>query len=194
MAHHPKPDPTWRLEIVPIRDDVNMSTQKPSGLVDAVTGYCRTSGSIRVHSNDNLLRRQVKAGISRRSDFPLRRESTALLVIDIQRYLSDSAADHAYFHQTAFPRMIQNANLLMRCFRKVRDNNDPESVSSLQTSNGGEVIFTYLQAATTDGRDISLDYKLSGPLLAKIPRFGTPFDELFCDECRPAARPSHWKG
>jgi len=122
------------------------------------------------------LRRQVRAGVSQRSDFPLRTETAGFLVIDIQKYLS--YADHEYFSQEALPRMHQNTNLLMRKFRQVRDSLPAEGC-------GCEVIFTYLQAATNDGRDISLDYKLSGPLLADIPRVGASHDELFCDECKP---------
>lgn len=122
------------------------------------------------------LRRQVRAGVSQRSDFPLRSETAALLVIDIQQYLS--CADHPYFSRESLPRMLQNTNLLMNTFRQVRDSLPAESC-------GCEVIFTYLQAATKDGRDISVDYKLSGPLLADIPRVGASYDELFCDDCKP---------
>ena len=50
---------------------------------------------------------------------------------------------------------------------------------------GSEVIFTYLQACTNDARDISLDYKLSGPLLAGIPRVNCDPKELFLEDCHP---------
>lgn len=130
------------------------------------------------------LRDQVRAGKSVRGDFPLSSQKTALLIIDIQKYLSqpsspDDAEKNVYFYQESLPPVVKNIQKLAQAFRVIRD--DPD----FPPMTGCEVIFTYLQSATRDGRDISLDYKLSGPRLANIPRVDTPFDDLFMDECRP---------
>jgi nicotinamidase-related amidase/Sec-independent protein translocase protein TatA len=53
-------------------------------------------------------------------------------------------------------------------------------------STGCEVIFTYLQSTTKDNRDISLDYQLSGPLLAQIPNVTTSMEDLFLPELMPS--------
>jgi len=116
------------------------------------------------------LRDGVKPGVSRRYDFPLVGSKAALLIIDVQQYLSSPASPgqaKEYFYRESLPPAVQNIQKLAQAFRVVRD--DPEAVSK----TGCEVIFTYLQAATNDGRDISLDYKLSGPKLNEIPRVGT---------------------
>lgn len=65
----------------------------------------------------------------------------------------------------------------------VRD--DPEATKKRTGGGGSEVIFTYLQSCTKDARDISLDYKLSGPLLAGIPRVNCDYNDLFLKECHP---------
>jgi nicotinamidase-related amidase len=120
----------------------------------------------------SLLER-VKPGISRRVDFALRRSKCALLVIDIQSYLT--YPEHDYFHQIALPRAIQNIEKLAAQFRSIRD--------ASSSSGGCEVLFIYLQSLTKDRRDISLDYKLSGPMLAGIPRLGD--SNIFLPECQP---------
>lgn len=119
------------------------------------------------------LREQVQPGVSRRTDFALRSSKAALLVIDIQKYLS--YAEHEYFDQFSFPRAVKSIERLVHKFRSARDN--PASAT------GCEVIFTYLQSVTKDGRDISLDYKLSGPALANIPRVSD--GDIFWKDCLP---------
>jgi ureidoacrylate peracid hydrolase len=115
----------------------------------------------------------VKPGISRRVDFALRQSKSALLIVDIQKYLT--YPEHDYFHQTSLPRALQNIEKLAHQFRSVRD--------SPSTAAGCEVIFVYLQSTTNDCRDISLDYKLSGPMLANMPRVGDA--EIFLQDCQP---------
>lgn len=127
----------------------------------------------------------IAPGISQRTDFALQHSVTALLVIDVQSYLSPHAAegnDNNYFTQESFPRAIGNIDQLVRQFRVVRD----EAINQHPHNGGGcEVIFTFLQSMTNDRRDISLDYKLSGPLLANIPTPVQKFNEIFCNECLP---------
>jgi ureidoacrylate peracid hydrolase len=119
------------------------------------------------------LRTSVKPGLSRRSDFPLRRHATALLIIDVQRYLS--YPDQEYYSQDSFPRAVKNIDRLTKRFRSVRD----------ASERGCEIIFTHIQSATKDRRDISIDYKLSGETLANIPRAGDDDASIFWEDCCP---------
>ena len=110
------------------------------------------------------LKEHVKPGESKRDQFPLVPSKVALLIIDIQEHLSTPSSvqeeqEHAYFYQTSLPRATQNIQELVQQTRRQRDSQ----------SQGCEVIFTYLEALTQDCRDVSLDYKLSGPSLANIP-------------------------
>jgi ureidoacrylate peracid hydrolase len=118
-------------------------------------------------SSDTLhmsLKEQVRPGQSRRTQFPLVLSKVALLVIDIQEYLSHPSSkqdeeEHAFFYRTSLPRTVCNVEKLLKQIRQQRDSQ----------SQGCEVIFTYLEALTPDCRDVSLDYKLSGPHLATLP-------------------------
>jgi ureidoacrylate peracid hydrolase len=110
------------------------------------------------------LKEHVKPGETKRDQFPLVPSKVALLIIDIQEYLSSPSSvqdeqGHAYFYQTSLPRATQNIQELVQQTRRRRDSQ----------AQGCEVIFTYLEALTQDCRDVSLDYKLSGPSLANIP-------------------------
>ena len=115
---------------------------------------------------------RVKPGISRRVDFSLRRNKCALLIIDVQKYLTYPG--HEHFHKFALPRAMKNIETMAYHFRSVRDT---------PNATGCEVIFTYVQSSTKDGRDMSLDYKLSGPMLANIPRIGDT--DVFVPDCMP---------
>ncbi len=127
------------------------------------------------------LREQVRLGVSKRSDFPLRPEKTALLVVDVQMYCCEGGSE--YYREESLPRMISNIESLLRRFRGLRDD-VTESVGDGRRT-GCEVIFTAIQALTNDGRDVSLDYKLSGPYFAGIPKVGAPLDEVFLPSIRP---------
>jgi Glutamine synthetase len=133
----------------------------------------------------------VKPGTFARSDFKLIPSATALLIIDVQDHLSSTASfahgrdDHddeedddsnsAYFFTTSLPRAIQNMVKLAKTMRSLRENpstrrgNNSSTDTRPTTTGGCEVIVTYLQSQTPDCRDISLDYKLSGPKLCNIP-------------------------
>ena len=97
----------------------------------------------------------VKPGCSR--NIPCRATETALLVVDVQEYCSrpgrglfkdSSRLDMPYFFERV-DKMVSNIQRLLRAAR----------------SSNVEVIYTVIEALTSDGRDQSLDYKLSGPLL-----------------------------
>ena len=107
----------------------------------------------------------VVPGRSKRTDFPLTRSKVALLIIDIQKYLSQPSSvqeeeENSYFYKVALPRTVSNIERLLKTVRQHRD----------EEGKGCEVVFVYLEALTSDCRDVSLDYKLSGPRLAALPR------------------------
>jgi len=89
-------------------------------------------------------------------DLPLVAGQTAVLIIDVQRYCSlpgegchDIARERMPYFFDRVDSMVTNLAQLLECARAV----------------GAEVIYTFIECLTADGRDSSLDYKLSGPLL-----------------------------
>ena len=115
--------------------------------------------------------KMVKPGSSR--NIPCRATETALLVIDVQEYCSRpgrgvfkdrSRSDMPYFFEQV-DKMVSNIQRLLRAAR----------------SANVEVMYTVIEALTSDGRDQSLDYKLSGPLF--VPK-GHP-DSAVLPEIRP---------
>ncbi len=84
---------------------------------------------------------------------PIQKTNTALLIIDVQNgtYNKQEESKRPYFYQEASQKTIPNiAKLLKNC----RESNI-------------EVIYTTIESLTKDGRDRSLDYKLSGFNFAK---------------------------
>jgi len=77
----------------------------------------------------------------------------ALLVIDVQNATFGPAQQKSKpeFHAAAKGRVIPNLRRLLEAFRRAEL----------------EVIYTVMENLTTDGRDRSLDYKLSGMSIAK---------------------------
>lgn len=65
------------------------------------------------------LRDAVKAGISNRDDFKLHPQLSALLIIDIQSYLSkpDDDEEIAYYGKESLPRTVKNIQKLIHAFR-----------------------------------------------------------------------------
>ncbi len=144
-------------------------------------------------SNEEML--NVHIGVSQRKDFPLIPGLTALLVIDIQDHVSSNEGDSTepedhdheskYLFETSLPRAIPNIAQLVQTVRAIRDSHDVELKAKDQGQGGCEVVFTFLQSLTPDCRDISLDYKLSGPKLSstlphpgKVASFSTLPPEL----------------
>lgn len=78
---------------------------------------------------------------------------TALLIVDMQRIwlepgldpLHPDGAEHEYYYRELAERVIPNQALLLEAARR----------------GGVEVIYTIIQSLTEDGRDRSLDHKLS---------------------------------
>jgi nicotinamidase-related amidase len=86
-------------------------------------------------------------------DRPILKGRTALLVVDVQNgtFGPEQAKSKPEFHKAASARVIPNIRRLLEAFRRVRL----------------EVIYTVIENLTGDGRDRSLDYKLSGFDIAK---------------------------
>lgn len=127
------------------------------------------------------LAERVVPGKSTRDDFPLIRSRCALLVIDVQEHLSRPVHEddkQSYFFGEALPRAVKKIESLLKTVRKIRD----EDVEK----KGCEVIFTFLEALTKDCRDVSLDYKLSGPKLASLPNSATA-PARFLEEVAPSS-------
>mmetsp|Transcript_29518 Transcript_29518/g.45023 ORF Transcript_29518/g.45023 Transcript_29518/m.45023 type:complete len:238 (+) Transcript_29518:120-833(+) len=119
-----------------------------------------------IFSYQGSLAELVIPGKSKRTDFPLVPRRCAILVIDIQEYLSkpmNEDEEQSYFFQESLPGAVTNISKLVSKFRSIRDSQ----------TQGCEVIFTYLEALTEECRDVSLDYKLSGPVLATLPNIAS---------------------
>jgi nicotinamidase-related amidase len=86
-------------------------------------------------------------------DRPIVRGRAALLVIDAQNgtFGSDDKRKRPAFYDAATSRVVPNIRKLLAAFRAARL----------------EVIYTVIEALTEDGRDVSLDYKLSKLNFAK---------------------------
>ncbi len=93
---------------------------------------------------------------------------TALLVVDLQKgeYSAEKLAavepDHAYLLQRIRDVVIPNGQKLLAACRTA----------------GVEVIYTVVECLTLDGRDRSLDYKVSGIFFAKGSKDAEVLDEL----------------
>eukprot|EP00928_Gymnodinium_smaydae_P037136 TRINITY_DN2581_c0_g2_i3.p1 TRINITY_DN2581_c0_g2~~TRINITY_DN2581_c0_g2_i3.p1 ORF type:complete len:527 (-),score=73.02 TRINITY_DN2581_c0_g2_i3:573-2123(-) len=99
---------------------------------------------------------------------------TAVLVIDVQYYCSRPGRGcHAGVEEKQQPYF----------FNRVENVMVPNIAKVLAAARGSntEVVYTVIEALTLDGRDASLDYKLSGPLL--VPK-GHP-DAAVLDEIAP---------
>ncbi len=134
------------------------------------------------------LTESIRAGVSKRCDFPLVASKSALLIIDVQRYcceLRPGVPDH--YKNIGLPRMLKNIQDLLCAFRKKRDaittDCDPgmsdETSTPQQNQHFPEVIFVVIQSMTNDRRDMSIDYKLSGPYFADIPKVASTDEEIF---------------
>ena len=86
-------------------------------------------------------------------DRPIVKGRAALLIIDVQNGICGPAIEKAKpdFHAVSAGRVIPNIRRLLDAFRAA----------------GLEVIYTIIENLTQDGRDRSLDYKLSGLSIAK---------------------------
>jgi ureidoacrylate peracid hydrolase len=91
-------------------------------------------------------------------DVPIRRGATALLFVDVQNYSTEGGGEYAHLS----PNIREE--LYGHFFRTMRDHAVP-NMQRLQNASravGVEVMYTVIESLTEDGRDLSLDYKISG--------------------------------
>ncbi|MBP0438657.1 cysteine hydrolase family protein [Tianweitania sediminis] len=108
-------------------------------------------------------------GLRARDIYPSRKlpivaERTALLVIDVQNWVMDEAnrQPRPSFYRDARETVIPNLARLAEACR----------------ANGVEVVYTVMENFTEDGRDRSLDYKLSNFFIPKGSHDAKVIDEL----------------
>lgn len=96
------------------------------------------------------------SGLSR--EVPVRRGATALLIVDVQNY---SARGGKRYAGLAPEEVEANYGYF---FRQMSEHTIP-NIQRLQSScraSGVEVLYTVIESLTMDGREMSLDYKISG--------------------------------
>lgn len=95
---------------------------------------------------------------------PIIAASTGLLVVDVQNWVMDEKARQSRpeFYADARGQVIANISRLVTACRE----------------KGIEVIYTVMENATEDGRDRSLDYKLSNFFIARGSHDAKVIDEL----------------
>ena len=111
-------------------------------------------------------------GLSR--DVPVKRGATALLFVDVQNYSAEGGGKYAglapeaietrygYFLRAMRERAVPNMQRLQRACREA----------------GGEVLFTVIESLTLNGRDMGLDYKISGLFCPKGSRDARVIDAI----------------
>jgi ureidoacrylate peracid hydrolase len=111
-------------------------------------------------------------GLSR--DVPVKRGATALLFVDAQNYSAEGGgkyaglapeaieARYAYFLRKMREQVVPNMQRLQRACRQARI----------------EVMYTVIESLTLDGRDLGLDYKISGLFCPKGSRDARVIDAL----------------
>lgn len=113
-------------------------------------------------------------------DFGLTRQvpvipaQTALLVIDVQNYTMEGGGEYAGLDA----EMVQRKYGFF--FQEMRERAIPniQSLTARCRQVGIEVIYTVIASLTADGRDLSLDYKISGLFCRKGSRDAAVLDEV----------------
>lgn len=113
-------------------------------------------------------------GFNLSRNVPVAPRQTALLLIDVQNYTMEDGGEYAgmavedvekrygYFFREMRGRAIPNMRLLQNASRRA----------------GIEVVYTVIASHTQDGRDLSLDYKISGMFCPKGSRDAEVLDEV----------------
>ena len=111
-------------------------------------------------------------GLSR--NVPVKPGMTALLFVDVQNYSAEGGGEyahlpreelerrHGYFLREMRERAIPNMRRLQQASRKA----------------GVEVLYTVIESLTQDGRDMGLDYKISGLFCPRGARDAQVIDEI----------------
>ncbi len=108
-------------------------------------------------------------------DIPIQPESSALLIIDVQNFCCHrEGGEYAKLSDSEFEKSYGNF------FRKIWEDTIP-NIKNLQNgfrSAGIEVLYTTIENLTKDGRDRSLDYKITGFNVPRGSWDGQVIDEL----------------
>tara|TARA_Y100000588_G_C14179790_1_gene893094 strand:- start:806 stop:1507 length:702 start_codon:yes stop_codon:yes gene_type:complete len=120
-------------------------------------------------------RDMVDGGTGLTRDVPLEPGCSALLIVDVQNYCCDrTGGAFRDLNEDQFEARYGNY------FRRLESETIPNItalVGACRTA-GVEVIFTVIEALTQDGRDRSLDYKITGFLVPKGSKDGRVIDAL----------------
>ena len=110
-------------------------------------------------------------------EIPIEPSATALLIVDVQKY-NCTWDGGEYAHLSA----AEKERLFTYFFQNLRDIALPNMVRLQQACRGSgiEVTYTLIESLTADGRDRSLDYKITG---FNVPK-GSP-DAKMVDELAP---------
>lgn len=105
-----------------------------------------------------------------RRDAPFERDGTALLFVDMQEIFCRPGLDPAH------KDMSSNHYY----FTRLRDSVIPNQMKLLDSARraGVQILHTIIEALTQDGRDISLDHRLSNIFISKGSPEGQPISEL----------------
>jgi nicotinamidase-related amidase len=103
-------------------------------------------------------------------DAPYRKDETALLFVDMQTIFCKPGLDPQ--HPELGPDHYY--------FKRLRDSTIPNAVNLLHAARAAQiqVMHTIIEALTKDGRDISLDHRLSNLFVPKGLPEGQPIEEL----------------
>ncbi len=114
-------------------------------------------------------------GVELTRDVPLEPGRSALLIVDVQNYCCDRAGG-------AFKGLSEDLFEARygEYFRQLENETIPnlKAVVGASRTAGVEVIFTVIEALTQDGRDRSLDYKITGILVPKGSKDGRVIDAI----------------
>jgi ureidoacrylate peracid hydrolase len=111
-------------------------------------------------------------GLSR--DVPVKRGATALLFVDVQNYSAEGGGKYAHLPKEEVERRYRHF------FREMRERAVP-NMRLLQAAcrkAGVEVTYTVMESLTQDGRDMGLDYKISGLFVPRGSRDAGVIDEI----------------
>ncbi|MDE8344827.1 MAG: cysteine hydrolase [Acidocella sp.] len=109
-----------------------------------------------------------------RRDLPVVPSQAALLFIDVQNYTMEGGGEYAGLSADEVERRFGYF------FRQMRDRAIPnmQALAAAARAAGIEVMYTVIASLTEDGRDLSLDYKISGLFCPKSSRDAQVLDEI----------------
>lgn len=107
-------------------------------------------------------------------EVPVRPGETALLFVDVQNFSTEGGGEYAGIAPAVLRRRYGYF------FRELRDRAVPNMVRLQHAARevGIEVMYTVIESLTEDGRDLSLDYKISGLFCPRGSRDARVLDAL----------------